>query len=97
MRIRDWGSDVCSSDLRTGLRLHRIAIFLVQLPADIGVERHVERLHFLPQPFGGLGEFLGRHVIARSPHRADIAERSEERRVGKECVSTFRSRWSPYT
>src|SRR3546814_1613446 len=28
--------------------------------------------------------------------RADESERSEERRVGKECVSTCRSRWSPY-
>src|SRR3546814_6627836 len=35
---------------RAGLRLHRVAIFLVQLGSDIGVERHVERLHFLPQP-----------------------------------------------
>src|SRR3546814_15813592 len=26
-----------------------------------------------------------------------INRRSEERRVGKECVRTFRSRWSPYT
>src|SRR3546814_15763677 len=29
-------------------------------------------------------------------HAADLTERSEERRVGKECVSTCRSRWSPY-
>src|SRR3546814_17714584 len=28
--------------------------------------------------------------------RAAIEDRSEERRVGKECVSTCRSRWSPY-
>src|SRR3546814_11094221 len=27
--------------------------------------------------------------------RVDLAARSEERRVGKECVSTCRSRWSP--
>src|SRR3546814_15274481 len=32
----------------------------------------------------------------RRNHRADVADRSEERRVGKECVSTCRSRWSPY-
>src|SRR3546814_2630440 len=29
-------------------------------------------------------------------HRSRTVERSEERRVGKECVSTCRSRWSPY-
>src|SRR3546814_11839392 len=31
-----------------------------------------------------------------SPHSASLFSRSEERRVGKECVSTCRSRWSPY-
>src|SRR3546814_10250239 len=30
------------------------------------------------------------------PHGDKAIERSEERRVGKECVSTCRSRWSPY-
>src|SRR3546814_14685646 len=33
---------------------------------------------------------------ARKPDTGVIAVRSEERRVGKECVSTCRSRWSPY-
>src|SRR3546814_15304927 len=37
----------------------------------------------------GFGDFLGRQVT-------DEERRSEERRVGKECVSTCRSRWSPY-
>src|SRR3546814_12189345 len=32
----------------------------------------------------------------RAHHRLRVADRSEERRVGKECVSTCRSRWSPY-
>src|SRR3546814_13426453 len=37
-------------------------------------------------------------LVARSPVRNEVgpARRSEERRVGKECVSTCRSRWSPY-
>src|SRR3546814_4931287 len=65
MRISDWSSDVCSSDL------HRS---LVVLPGR--VQRH---------EVGGTQ--LGRHV-------GEL--RSEERRVGKECVSTCRSRWSPY-
>src|SRR3546814_21024643 len=34
-------------------------------------------------------------LVGRQPYR-HIADRSEERRVGKECVSTCRSRWSPY-
>src|SRR3546814_12434237 len=35
-------------------------------------------------------------VVRGAHHRGDVVGRSEERRVGKECVSTFRSRWSPY-
>src|SRR3546814_20750742 len=38
-----------------------------------------------------------RNIIARvAQHRSLVCCRSEERRVGKECVSTCRSRWSPY-
>src|SRR3546814_13067186 len=36
------------------------------------------------------------HVILVGEEMAPLAKRSEERRVGKECVSTCRSRWSPY-
>src|SRR3546814_10947500 len=36
------------------------------------------------------------HLARRSATRAGDVDRSEERRVGKECVSTCRSRWSPY-
>src|SRR3546814_21103123 len=41
---------------------------------------------------------LGPDIEALQPALADfgLTERSEERRVGKECVSTCRSRWSPY-
>src|SRR3546814_12333691 len=35
-------------------------------------------------------------VVARTQSRAEVVERSEERRVGKECVSKCRSWWSPY-
>src|SRR3546814_3697274 len=59
MRISDWSSDVCSSDLRSLLR-------------------------------------LGFHLYKRFLWRKHLRARSEERRVGKECVSTCRSRWSPY-
>src|SRR3546814_6394717 len=83
MRISDWSSDVCSSDLaRRGL-----AVILRIEAVDFGAEfhpSHVAQAHDGPA-FGGA--------------QADVAEllrRSEERRVGKECVSTCRSRWSPY-
>src|SRR3546814_10236444 len=59
MRISDWSSDVCSSDLRFPLFVHR-----VRCSSNLGNWQQNER--------------------------------SEERRVGKECVSTCRSRWSPY-
>src|SRR3546814_14590643 len=36
------------------------------------------------------------HIALVGRHRVDRDRRSEERRVGKECVSTWRSRWSPY-
>src|SRR3546814_8462011 len=72
MRISDWSSDVCSSDLHAGAWLDH------SRPAASG---HRNRLcgHRLPHPSEPLS-----------------ARRSEERRVGKECVSTCRSRWSPY-
>src|SRR3546814_16766442 len=43
----------------------------------------------------GLGGFRG-HGFGRAAHGVELAPRSEERRVGKECVSTCRSRWSEY-
>src|SRR3546814_13201071 len=96
MRISDWSSDVCSSDLvalpehwrpmvlllvSTGLRWGEAAGLKVGRLDLLGCRLTVlETLHELPT-----GE-----VIFTSP------KRSEERRVGKECVSTCRSRWSPY-
>src|SRR3546814_1521471 len=80
MRISDWSSDVCSSDLSDvpGLVKQTFTSFSTSV------------LTRLSAPF-----------IARSSisHTADVIARngrSEERRVGKECVSTCRSRWSPY-
>src|SRR3546814_11990678 len=63
MRISDWSSDVCSSDLAAQ-------------GGEVGIARS-----------------------CRLQRRQQVGEedvRSEERRVGKECVSTCRSRWSPY-
>src|SRR3546814_20308790 len=40
--------------------------------------------------------FIGKAHVAYLPSGKVIGLRSEERRVGKECVSTFRTRWSPY-
>src|SRR3546814_6219522 len=75
MRISDWSSDVCSSDL--------------SMIEDVSV--HKARMR--------MGVKLGEKILRLRPdHDIDtvVPIRSEERRVGKECVSTCRSRWSPY-
>src|SRR3546814_19775043 len=79
MRISDWSSDVCSSDLVR--RLARLPIRLAP--------RHVRDRGDLLR----LGAALRAGRQGRDPAPQ---VRSEERRVGKECVSTCRSRWSPY-
>src|SRR3546814_9107863 len=88
MRISDWSSDVCSSDL--GLRRfpNRGAV-----AKDIIFATLESRL--MEQRFVS---FYGKLVSAdRWPSGSRSKEmRSEERREGKECVSTCRSRWWPY-
>src|SRR3546814_9455213 len=84
MRISDWSSDVCSSDLmpRAEGQCHGKAA------ADSHLALHRDAAAMQ------LHQFLGqRQADARA---FETAPRSEERRVGKECVSTCRSRWSPY-
>src|SRR3546814_7101564 len=76
MRISDWSSDVCSSDLSSAAHANGggAAAPTPRMSGDRGA--------------GAGGSASSRPSTAR--------ERSEERRVGKECVSTCRSRWSPY-
>src|SRR3546814_17683395 len=102
MRMSDWSSDVCSSDLQ-GLAVGQGELF-------------GEGLGHAGEPEGGEA-FVGvmdEHAViswwsVEVVLAADVGvpdgigvgggvrqERSEERRVGKECVSTCRSRWSPY-
>src|SRR3546814_15400297 len=110
MRISDWSSDVCSSDLdlntnAAGLGTyyaHVKAIDLPQVAPYAGRIRMAGYLGFgLPLLAGALLLVLilkpskkSLHGSARFANAGDL--RSEERRVGKECVSTCRSRWSPY-
>src|SRR3546814_1984841 len=79
-RISDWSSDVCSSDLHVGHAIH--------LDQAITCRKVYARLPFFRRTLVAHGLYA---QFARSFHL-----RSEERRVGKECVSTCRSRWSPY-
>src|SRR3546814_12379307 len=103
MRISDWSSDVCSSDLpradraqdvgsspTTKPREEQMRTFGLFTVAAMGLciatansaaaQEHVFKLHHL----------LG----AKAPAQTQMLERSEERRVGTECVRTCRSRWS---
>src|SRR3546814_4118086 len=89
MRISDWSSDVCSSDLRHGAvgeRTKRAAA--VEVPQHDGRARPGEPCHE--------DVLTGNDFRYRFPRLA-CALRSEERRVGKECVSTCSSRWWPYS
>src|SRR3546814_1821857 len=82
MRISDWSSDVCSSDL-----VQQKTLNLQQANAALELLYQSSRSLATRQANAeGLDE-----LISRFQQR-----RSEERRVGKECVSTCRSRWSPY-
>src|SRR3546814_20188568 len=98
MRISDWSSDVCSSDLHdfgnvtlrnTARFTHSYQAYSFLLPDDsqgnvFGTDASD------PAKAGGM-------VWRRANTRYGYSEgRSEERRVGKACVSQCRSRWSPY-
>src|SRR3546814_9114740 len=90
MRISDWSSDVCSSDLSIGGGIERQTNIIWQkkwvwaLGAEIVATREDDNFSRLGLPD------TRTYFIAATPARL----RSEERRVGKECVSTCRSRWS---
>src|SRR3546814_16718360 len=127
MRISDWSTDVCSSDLSIG----RWAASEGLASADPAVLHDsladpttrltmpLQRQAFTPPSAPALREFpyvrdqnpqgpgsccrphcaglgLGGHAMDRMAVGLSARTRSEERRVGKECVSTCRSRWWPY-
>src|SRR3546814_6738410 len=90
MRISDWSSDVCSSDLARDDQADRA---IGSGPYKAGWLESDERCHGLfPDHRPGPGKLP---PVCRN-RRIPGCCRSEERRVGKECVSTCRSRWSPY-
>src|SRR3546814_17772748 len=134
MRISDWSSDVCSSDLLTILvssvtvlsaLVKNIGALAILIPSALRMARKSgasPSVFLMPMSFGSLlgglmtlvgtspniivswvreqltGEPFG--MFDYTPVGLGLAImgiiRSEERRVGKECVSTCRSRWSPY-
>src|SRR3546814_20068984 len=115
MRISDWSSDVCSSDLRPRgyeTLLRTIVGQQVSVKAAAAVWSKLETLlgegcapgKLLASEFDALRSCgLSRQKQGYARSLAELVmtgaldlHRSEERRVGKECVSTCRSRWSPY-
>src|SRR3546814_14026316 len=100
MRISDWSSDVCSSDPLA----HDV------IGRDGGGEGGRARGHHAAEIFGprSLDRRRAAKLVEQMAKAVDVGEprqvakgqrlvgRSEERRVGKECVSTCSSRWAPY-
>src|SRR3546814_16235114 len=89
LRISDWSSDVCSSDLCS---------FTTKCPVG---QHHAEHDGRNAGPACGIRPLAeqrdGGDGRQRRGQRAEGGRlRSEERRVGKECVRTCRSRWTPY-
>src|SRR3546814_14226693 len=101
MRISDWSSDVCSSDL-VGVEAHHLRIGGSEQRLAVRVARRGERVDLV----GDRAEFGGDHRAVVGVQRSTRSRqgqlararqqrgRSEERRVGKEGVQTCRSRGS---
>src|SRR3546814_13139405 len=103
MRISDWSSDVCSSDLLDP-NINPDEPVLAEVEAIIAAHWKALRAKFSEKPVPIIRAVIlhalynigiGDSKIARIIYLTATNYKSEERRVGKECVSTFRSRWSP--
>src|SRR3546814_20878939 len=103
MRISDWSSDVCSSDLRRHRHpmCHDLFMEAIGMRERAQIRRESEfQLEILLE--AGEAVIEGIALAIDDPRsgeqpgdQADEHVRSEERRVGKECVSTCRYRWTP--
>src|SRR3546814_16421684 len=102
MRISDWSSDVCSSDLyKLNIPIARIDEIFQEL-SKLEIEKNKNAIAILMRIVLEMtvDEYLDEKKISRKrgnpPHQKDNS-RSKERRVGKECISTCRSRcWSSH-
>src|SRR3546814_14354745 len=99
MRISDWSSDVCSSDLSLPLAASHAALGILAGVLEArrsGVGARLE-VSMADSAMWALSEEFALQANAPGPGWGTFAARnvrSEGRRVGKECVSTCRSRWA---
>src|SRR3546814_14180895 len=102
MRISDWSSDVCSSDLLAPILQRNVNERVLVFTEYRGTQAYI--VEQLAQRYGddkvhvvngsmNVDERL-RSIEFLEQHGQFLVSRSEERRVGKECVRTCRSRWS---
>src|SRR3546814_5222556 len=97
LRISDWSSDVCSSDLPTLSSYYELAhrapggIYELLAFNERDLDRLVSRT-----------SIAGLDLVLSNDHRGELntlllhaPDRSAERRVGKECVRTCSTRWLP--
>src|SRR3546814_14224967 len=102
MRISDWSSDVCSSDLIVKNVISGgpgvLWEMLQEKFSDFQSMVVDEIKNFITEKVvkAGISWILGLLTPAGAFVKACQAIRSAERRVGKECGGTCRSRWSPY-
>src|SRR3546814_12215132 len=96
MRISDWSSDVCSSDLLEWYLFG--TLYLLAAGYTLLHDEHVrvDIMYSKLSPRGRARLDFVLYWVFFFPACLLVIYRSEERRVGKECVSTCRSRWSPY-
>src|SRR3546814_12729364 len=107
MRISDWSSDVCSSDLPMVLNFAGYSAIERRRNVDASLKMIEAAWAKEPQnpsitdSLGWAYVLTGRideavPLLEKAQRGEPENARSEERRIGKECVSTCRSRWSPY-
>src|SRR3546814_15071804 len=104
MRISDWSSDVCSSDLCSSSRTFHQFEPKASLSYDLSSDASVYASFGKGFKSGGFNPIGSREALINAAAGVGLPAssvyvqdgyRSEERRVGKECVSTCSARWSP--
>src|SRR3546814_17990792 len=100
MRISDWSSDVCSSDLNAGgfaRNQHMLDQYMPGVRSEWTsvIEEDIGEMIEAGQRIGAAVAQMDQRIGMQITLPPD-AKRSEERRVGKARVSTCRSRWWPY-